>query len=235
MSKTNSDQPSYEIHTLELGPMDNFIHLISDKATGRAAFVDPAWEVEEMYKLVEQKGLTITDIILTHCHNDHSNRVEAVQKKTNAQIHLSQAEYEFWKKDYPNPNLLHEGDIIKLGNTDIEVLFTPGHTAGSICFKMGNDLIVGDTLFVYGCGHCKLPGADPEVLFESLQRLKTLPDDIVIHSGHNYGITETSTMKEQREGNPFLHFENKKKFVEYREVIHDQIRTYPMEAIPRDS
>ena len=235
MSKTAADQSDYEIFTLELGPMENFAYLVSDKATGRAAYVDPAWEVDEIFTLAEQKSLTITDIILTHCHNDHTNGVEAVLARTHAQIHLSQAEHEFWRKNYPAPHLLHDGDIIQLGDTNIEVLFTPGHSAGSVCYKIGNDLITGDTLFVYGCGHCKLPGSNPEVLFQSLQRLKKLPDDIVIHPGHNYALKETSTMKEQREGNPFLHFDDKEKFVEYRMVIHDKVRSDPYDAVPTPS
>ncbi len=234
MSNTAPDQPGYEIDALELGPMENFIYLVSDKQTGRAAFVDPAWEVDEIFKLAERKGLVITDIIFTHCHKDHINGVEKVLEKTDAQIHISQAEYEYWQLDFDNPHLLHDGDVIKLGNTDIEVLFTPGHSAGSVCFKIGNDLITGDTLFVYGCGHCKLPGSNPEVLFQSLQRLKKLPDDIVIHPGHNYALKETSTMKEQREGNPFLHFDDKEKFVEYRTVIHDKIRSDPYDAVPKE-
>ncbi len=234
MSKTATEQSHYEIDTLELGPMENFIYLISDKKTGHAAIIDPAWDVDKILELAKQKGVTITDILLTHCHHDHINRVEDVLNKTDAQIHLSKVESDFWEKEYVNPSLHHGGDIIKLGDTEIEVLFTPGHSAGSVCYKINNDLITGDTMFVFGCGHCKLAGSDPEVLYDTLRKMKKLPGDMTIHPGHNYAVKETSTIKEQCDGNPFMHFHDKEKFVEYRMHLHDKIRSDPYDAVPRE-
>ncbi|MDH5778685.1 MAG: MBL fold metallo-hydrolase [Gammaproteobacteria bacterium] len=233
MNANKPDSP-YQIHALELGPMENFIYLITDTATSRAAVVDPAWDTDAIFKLAEQKGVNITDIILTHCHHDHINKVSDVLEHTDAQIHLSKAEYEFWDLDYINPSLHHGGDTIKLGNTDIEVLFTPGHSAGSACYKINNDLITGDTMFVFGCGHCKLPGNDPETLFHTLQKLKKLPGETVIHPGHNYAHKHTSTIAEQCEGNPFLHFDEVDKFVDYRVNIHDKVRSDPYDPVPRE-
>ena len=69
----------YTIDALELGPMENFIYLITDNHTQRAAVVDPAWDVPEILKLAEQKGVTITDILLTHSHHDHINGIEQVK------------------------------------------------------------------------------------------------------------------------------------------------------------
>ena len=76
MMTTVADNEQFSIDAMELGPMENFIYLITDKKTQRAAVVDPAWDVPEILKLAEQKGVTITDILLTHSHHDHINGIE---------------------------------------------------------------------------------------------------------------------------------------------------------------
>jgi len=72
----------FSIHTLELGPMENFVYLIHDHATGRAAVIDPAWDVPEVLALAEKQGMKITDILLTHSHHDHINGISAVLDRT---------------------------------------------------------------------------------------------------------------------------------------------------------
>ena len=224
---------NYSIHTLELGPMENFIYIIEDHATHRAAIVDPAWDVDEILNLTRLKGLNVTDILLTHCHHDHINGVEDVIDQTDAQLHLMKAENDFWSPGFVKPRTLSGGDSIELGKTIIKALHTPGHSKGSACFQIGNELITGDTMFVFGCGHCRLGGSDPEVLFNTLNKLKKeIPADTVIRPGHNYTpLHPTSSMSEQIQGNPFLHFDNPYDFTKYRMKIHDQIRTDPYEAI----
>lgn len=226
----STDHP-YSIDALELGPMENFIYLISDKKTGRAAVVDPAWDVDEIIKLAQQKGVNITDILLTHSHHDHINGIKRVLDKYDAQLHLLKAEAQFWGQHLDLPTLHHGGDVIKVGDTEIEVLHTPGHTPGSACYKVNHDLITGDTMFVFGCGRCDLSGGDPNVMYDTLNKLGKLPGDTIIHPGHNYAVKETSTMEEQCEGNPFMHFHDVDKFVEYRMHIHDRVREEPYDAV----
>ena len=166
-----STSPHYSIDALELGPMENFIYLISDKKSGRAAVVDPAWDVDEVIKLAEQKGVRITDILLTHSHHDHINGIQRVLDKYDAQLHLLKAEAQFWGQHLDLPTLHHGGDIIHIGDTDIEILHTPGHTPGSACYKVNHDLITGDTMFVFGCGRCDLHGGDPNIMYDTLHKL----------------------------------------------------------------
>ncbi len=229
-------ESTYSIHSLELGPMENFIYVIEDHASKRAAIVDPAWDVDEILKLTSLHGLTVTDILLTHCHHDHINGVEEVLNAHDAELHLLKAENDFWSPGFIKPHTMYGGDSIMLGDTEIKVLHTPGHSKGSACYQIGNQLITGDTLFVFGCGHCRLGGSDPETLFNSLQKLKTdITSDTIILPGHNYApLHPTSTMGEQLYGNPFLHFDNKHDFIKYRMKIHDQIRTDPYDAITDD-
>ena len=151
-----------------------------------------------------------------------------LQQTWDAQVHLLKPEARFWGENLINPSLHHGGDRIQLGRTEIELLHTPGHTPGSCCYHVGDELISGDTLFVFGCGRCDLRGGDPEQMFDTLRRLRAdLPADTRIRPGHNYSVTPDSTMAEQVEGNPFLHFHDRAAFVEYRMHRHDQIRNSP--------
>ncbi len=215
--------------------MNNFIYLIEDMSSKRAAIVDPAWDVPRMLKLAEKHGVTITDILLTHSHHDHINGVNNVLDKYDAELHLLNIEAEFWGAELGKPSLHHGGDTIQLGETEIEMLHTPGHTPGSVCYLVDDQLITGDTMFVFGCGRCDLTGGDPEIMFSTLRHLKeTLPGSTVIHPGHDYAVTATVTMKEQVEGNPFMHFDKRDDFVEFRQHVHSSIRSTPYAAVSHE-
>lgn len=222
------DAKPYRIHALELGPMENFVYLIEDRASGRAAVVDPAWEVGKVLALARERDVRITDVLLTHSHHDHINGTEELLAAADAQLHLLKSEAQFWGRHLELPTLHHGGDLIQLGETSIQVLHTPGHTPGSACYHLHDDLITGDTMFVYGCGRCDLNGGDPEQMFDTLRRLRTeLPGDTVIHPGHNYSVQPTNRLQDETEGNPFLHFERRDDFVRYRMDYHDRHRHSP--------
>ncbi len=96
-------------------------------------------------------------------------------------------------------------------------------------------MITGDTLFVFGCGRCDLKGGDPNQMYDTLSHLiADLPADTLIHPGHNYAVHQTSTVAEQAEGNPFLHFTDVDAFVHYRMHLHDRIRDTPYAPVKRD-
>ncbi len=226
-----TNQKTFSVEALELGPMENFIYIIHDHATNRAAVVDPAWDVPRIISRAQDKGVIITDILLTHSHLDHINGVEALLEHCDAQIHLLRAEAKFCNK-FVDAALHYGGDKFMLGETEIQILHTPGHTPGSACFHIGNELITGDTLFVFGCGRCDLAGGDPNQMFDTLAKLGSeMPKQTVIHPGHNYADRPVSTMQEQIEGNPFMHFNDSKLFTKYRMVEHDKIRNSPYQPI----
>lgn len=229
-----SPPPPFSIHTLELGPMENFVYLIRDHATGRAAVVDPAWDAPAIVELAEREGLHITDILLTHSHHDHINGIKGVLDRYDAQLHLLKPEADFWGRFPARPTLHHGGDTLRLGDTEIKVLHTPGHTPGSACYHLGDRLITGDTLFVFGCGRCDLPGGNPEQMYRTLKDLtERLPANTGLLPGHNYAIKPTSTLEEQIAGNPFLHFDTVERFTEYRMHYHDKHRHDPYGPVPK--
>ena len=229
------DKTPFTIKALELGPMENFVYLIEDKASKRAAVVDPAWDVDAIIRRAKEDGVTITDILLTHSHHDHINGINGVLDHYDAQLHLLKAEAQFWGSELEHPSLHHGGDTIQLGDTEIKVLHTPGHTPGSACYQLGDELITGDTMFVFGCGRCDLDGGDPNVMYDTLKKLGKLPACTCIHPGHNYADRTVSTMQEQIDGNPFMHFDKADEFVNYRMHEHDRTRSTPYHPVLKKS
>lgn len=196
----------FSIYTLELGPMENLVHVILDHATNSAAVIDPGWEPEEILAAVDEQNATITDVLLTHSHFDHVEALTPLINHTPANIHLHKDEAQFWRKNLNHSILHQEGDVINLGQTPIKVLHTPGHTPGSICYLVHDHLFTGDTLFVLGHGRCDLPGGDARVMYRTLFRLAhEIPATTMIHPGHNYGGAAV-TMAELLVSNPSLNF-----------------------------
>lgn len=88
------------------------------------------------------------------------------------------------------------GDVVSIGDIEITLLHTPGHTPGSQCFLAGNCLVSGDTLFLEGCGRTDLPGSDVAAMYDSLQRLASLPKDTMVLPGHQYSAVPFASIEE---------------------------------------
>ena len=219
---------SYTIKTFDVGPMANIIYIITDNKSKESAIIDPAWDMSEVYKYIGENNLILKKILLTHSHHDHINAIDEILTSYDLEIHINKKEKVFWKKEYDSFVINHGGDTIKLGETEIRSLHTPGHTPGSTCYHIGDDLIAGDTLFVFGCGRCDLHGGNPEEMFNTLKDIKiSLDPKTIILPGHNYSIKRESTLQEEIQGNPFMKFNNLNKFIDYRMVLHDKVRHSP--------
>ena len=222
----------YKIVSMELGPMQNFVYLIIDRDSKRTAIVDPAWDMQPIHDYVSKHELTISDILLTHSHHDHINGVEDILQQYDPELHLLKAEADFWQAELQRPSLHAGGDQIQLGRTELNILHTPGHTPGSACYQLQDDIITGDTLFVFGCGRCDLDGGNPEDMFQTLQKMKhELPAKMQLHPGHNYSCVSCSSIEDQLTGNPFLHFSDSEVFIDYRMDRHDKIRSTPYQPV----
>jgi hydroxyacylglutathione hydrolase len=209
---------SIYLKQVELGPMANYVYFVGDSDSREVAVVDPAWDVDRIVEMAQENDLTITKILITHSHFDHINGVEALLNRTKAKVYIHKAEAEFMKAVWPDLVKVDSGDTTRVGDVDIAFLHTPGHTPGSQCFLVQNQLISGDTLFIGACGRCDLPGSNPEDMYSSLtQRLAKLDDRTIVFPGHNYAARPYSTIGDEKRFNPYLQFQSLQDFL-YRGI-----------------
>lgn len=203
-----------------VGPMENFVYLIGSKSTREVAIIDPAWDINGLLNHIQKRDLKLSAVLVTHYHPDHvgggmgGHSIEGLAElleKESVKTYVNKLEADGLKKvtglSDIDMNAVDTGDHLRIGDNDIEFLHTPGHTPGSQCFKVNNNLISGDTLFVQGCGRVDLPGSNSEDMFHSLRKLSKLPDETVIYPGHNYGPKESETMDKVKEINSYLRIE----------------------------
>ncbi|NOY12789.1 MAG: MBL fold metallo-hydrolase [Deltaproteobacteria bacterium] len=199
-----------QIVQLEASEMDNFSYLVYCPETGQGAAIDPSMHPEVLLAEAEHRGVTLTLLLNSHGHPDHIAGNPQILALGGIRLGADPS-------DVANPDLpLSEGMKIPLGKGEIEVLQTPGHTPGSVIFKTGNAIITGDTLFVGRCGRADLPGSKVEDLYNSLQRIKTLPPETRVYPGHDYGPTPTSTLRWELENNEFLNCPDLASFIKLR-------------------
>lgn len=192
--------------------MVNFAYLIGDRASGEALIVDPAYDVEHLLAVLEADEMRPVGVLGTHYHADHIGGnmmghhitgVVDLLERADVPVHLQRPEVEFVTKTTglgADQLVGHEsGDRVTVGEIEVELIHTPGHTPGSQCFLVDDHLVSGDTLFLDGCGRTDLPGGDAEQLYYSLtERLAKVPDHAVLFPGHLYSPQPSRSMGETR-------------------------------------
>lgn len=201
------------IEQIVVGHMLVFCYILADEETKEGILVDPSSDFEKINAVIEKHQFKITKIINTHGHFDHIGGNRYYLKKTGAQLCIHKADYYFLNKKVNRfisflkggryikheIHLLDDGDIIRIGNTEIKVIHTPGHSPGSICLYSKGNLFTGDTLFTEGIGRTDFQGGCGETIIKSIKtRILTLPDDTVIWPGHHYGRFPVTSVKEQK-------------------------------------
>lgn len=188
-----------------VGNMANFSYIFADETTREGLLVDPAFDHEKLCRFLKENSINLTHIVLTHHHFDHVNAAEAVKARTGAEIFCHSETVPLLHGSAAYDRLLNDGDTFRIGSESIRIIHTPGHAPGSICLVVAEKwLITGDTLFIGDCGRSDLPGGDFKILYKSLQKLKSLPDHLIVCSGHNYGPARLRTLGEEKELNPVL-------------------------------
>jgi glyoxylase-like metal-dependent hydrolase (beta-lactamase superfamily II) len=201
--------------TLHLGPLDNNTYLVVDPASRKTAVVDVGFEPEAVLDRIAREQLTVELLLLTHAHYDHAIGMREIQRHhpRPCLVHpadrpllaaLSQQGAAFGLPPAEPPETigdLADGQRLTLGADTIEVIHTPGHSPGGVCFHFGDDLLVGDTLFAGSIGRTDLPGGSFEELEHSIHtRLFPLGDGLRCHTGHG----PATNLGAERRSNPFV-------------------------------
>lgn len=201
--------------TLHLGPLGNNTYLITCEATRETAVVDVGFEPETVIEAVRQHGLNVRWLLGTHAHYDHAAGMLEVQRAVGGVYALHRGDlpllatlaeqgrlFGFPSAEPPEVGLeLVEGQRVPLGETELEVMFTPGHAPGHVVFRHGSTLWSGDVLFRESVGRTDLPGGSWPDLVRSIQtRLFTLPGDVRCLPGHG----PVTTIGHEKRHNPFV-------------------------------
>ena len=184
--------------------MQNFVYLIGCEKTREAAVVDPAWNVPKIMEAAAAENLKIRKIFVTHGHFDHTNGIQDLVSATDAEVYVQDAETRWASLPPQNRRLVKGEERVSVGSVDVTLMHTPGHTVGSQCLLLQDQLISGDTLFVGTCGRCDFDESSPADLYRSLTRLKELDAETVFWPGHDYSDRPKDTIGRQRTTNPFL-------------------------------
>jgi glyoxylase-like metal-dependent hydrolase (beta-lactamase superfamily II) len=207
-----------DIKQIRLARMATFCYLVGDRASRTCALIDPAFETDRILEKVEESGYRVTHIINTHAHSDHTAGNGAMKAATDAKILIHEQDAGqlakllnrtfsrfLGGKGSPNPDvLLKDNDIIRIGDSSLKVLHTPGHTPGGICLYTEGNVFTGDTLFVGAVGRTDLPGGSVNSLLASIrEKIYILPGDTIVWPGHDYGPFPSSTVEQEKNTNPF--------------------------------
>lgn len=197
-----------KVKLLRVGPIGTNCYILEDDQTNLAAVIDPGDEPELIQEALEKEGVEVRYLLLTHGHHDHTTAVPALHRVyPQADIYIHQADANGAGStlfplagEVDDLKLYDEGDVIRLGDHEIQVLHTPGHSPGSVTLKVEDVLFTGDTLFAGSCGRTDLRGGSYEQIMQSLKRLGELKGDFHVCPGHE----ATSTLERERRSNPFL-------------------------------
>ena len=211
-------QEEFFVHQFEVGPWDNFIYFLGDKTTRSCLVVDPAWDLDVILDQAAKLDVEISGILCTHSHFDHVNMVDPLLREKDIPVYMLDKEIDWSGFRCENLKRMSPGEKLEFGkHTEITFLHTPGHTPGSTSFKVRDNLVTGDTLFINGCGRCDFVGGDPETMYYTLSDLVAkLPKDTHMYPGHNYGDVKVATLTEQLESNPYLKKATVEDFVAHR-------------------
>lgn len=201
--------------TLVVGPIETNCYVIWDEDTLEGAVIDPGGDFDEISLAIEENKLNIKYILLTHAHFDHTYACGTLSEKYGAEVVLHAADNYLINDDlgimclFGNEKYIpysvditpNDGDVITLGNSKTEVLHTPGHSKGGVCYVCDCGVFVGDTIFASSVGRSDLAGGNHDELISSINtKIMVMKDETPLFPGHGFN----TTVGIERTRNPFL-------------------------------
>jgi sulfur dioxygenase len=206
-----------------------YTYLIADLDTKEAVLVDPVLEkVERDLKLLNELGLSLRYCLETHVHADHITASGKLRELTgckdivpeNAQVACAD-------------RLIKDGEVLRIGSILIEAISTNGHTDSHMAYVVNRKhLLTGDSLFIRGCGRTDFQSGDAGAMYDSLQRLFTLPDETLVYPAHDYRGMTVSTIGEEKQHNPRMVGRSREQFIELMNYLDLPDPKKIMEAVP---
>ena len=201
------------IKCLPTGMFESNCYIVGDN--GEGVIIDAGVKAKYVSKLAESEGFKIKYIVLTHSHIDHICCVDELRERLGAKVAIHESEAAALTDSHLNGSalfgmgrtfkkadlLLKDGDILEAGGLKYEIIHTPGHSAGGISIKVGNNIFTGDTLFKRSIGRTDLPGGNHRNLLDSLKnKLMKFSDEITAYPGHG----PKTSLGYERKNNPFV-------------------------------
>ena len=176
-------------------------YVFYDPATREAVMLDTGYNPVAMVRTIEQQGLRLTAVCLTHGHYDHACGLETILARYQVPVYLGEDDWSLlgWKPPTTLRRFVADGDRISVGGMELQFVTTPGHTPGGVCYQATECVFVGDTLFAGSIGRANPSPLYPTHLQNLRERLLTLPDDLTLFPGHG----PSTTVREEKAHNPF--------------------------------
>lgn len=197
-----------------VGPMEANCYILYNPDKREGLIIDPGAEGSRLIKFIKQEKISINYIINTHGHPDHIGANRKIKEHTNAPILIHQYDAPMLTKSAsvlsflfplessspPADTFIKDGDLIECAGMKLKVLHTPGHTPGGISLLIDDSIFTGDTLFSGSIGRSDLPGGSQEVLLNSIKKILSLDENLIIYPGHG----PSTTVSEELHSNPFI-------------------------------
>jgi glyoxylase-like metal-dependent hydrolase (beta-lactamase superfamily II) len=201
-------------------PFQVLTYLLICPQSRDAVIIDPAGDEDKLLALIKTRSLRAKYILNTHGHADHVLGNRKLKNLLKIPVCMHEADDKFFNDPSVREKSFHElwlpppdpvdiklkdGDLLEVGTLNIEVIHTPGHTPGSVCYLVGENLFTGDTLFIGAAGRTDLIGGSLNTLIKSIEKkLIVLPKQTIVWPGHDYGESPSSTIGREMEENPYI-------------------------------